>query len=62
MKPLLQEKDLREWLGFKRRADLVRWLDQKKIRYEYAREEVVTTLEAVNERFRTEVEEFEFDG
>lgn len=63
MKSLLSEYDLEQWLGFQRRADIVRWLERRAIPYEVgAGGRVITTLEAVQERFRTDREEFEFDG
>ena len=34
---LIQEENLMEWTGYSRRADLMRWLRERRIRYELGR-------------------------
>jgi|GEM_PF-3080142 len=51
MKALLEESDLKAWLGFQRRTDLENYLRRQKIPYLYGKgNRICTTTDAINAR------------
>ncbi len=45
---LLNTDDLKKWLGYKRKADVINWLDKRGIGWQFGHnKEICTTLDAV---------------
>lgn len=45
---LVNEDDLRAWLGYEQRAKIEQWLSDRGIPFEISRDRVVTTMQAIN--------------
>ena len=45
---LLNEEDLKAWLGYEQRAAVERWLSERGIQYDKSQDKIVTTVQAVN--------------
>lgn len=45
---LVNEDDLRAWLGYDQRAKIERWLSDRGIPFEVSRDRIVTTVQAIN--------------
>ena len=62
MKFLISENDLMEWTGYQRRADLIRFLRERRVEHWITRSGAVcTTLGAVEGRLIEPSEDFEFE-
>lgn len=48
---LVNESDLREWLGYKQQQQIINWLKARQIPFDLSRGRVVTTASAIDDYF-----------
>lgn len=48
---LVNESDLREWLGYKQQQQIINWLKARQIPFDLSRGKVVTTASAIDGYF-----------